>query len=167
MSGGSKKPATTATPATPAATPVQMQNYPAFMPGQQGLLAEQMSAGYGAPVSENMGLLANLYKPVNMPIITRPDQIETYLKSLNLAPVTGGTAANATGAWASPTATSGSNATASGERPYNEKRGFSLNPLPTGTITARTYDGTRGFSLNPLPTDPIKPRAYAGSRASK
>lgn len=87
MGGGSKK-QTATTPATPAAPAVQMQNFPAFMPGQQGLLAEQMSAGFGAPVSENMGLLSNLYKPVQMPIISRPDQIAQYMTQIGLKPVT-------------------------------------------------------------------------------
>jgi len=86
MSGGgssTKKP-TTATPATPAAQPINMQQFPAFMPGQQGLLAEQMSAGYGAPVSENMGLLANLFKGISLPQITRPDQIAQYAKQIGV-----------------------------------------------------------------------------------
>lgn len=87
MGGGSKK-QTATTPAAPAAPAVQMQNFPAFMPGQQGLLAEQMSAGFGAPVSENMGLLSNLYKPVQMPIISRPDQIAQYMTQIGLKPVT-------------------------------------------------------------------------------
>ena len=86
--GGGNKDKKAATTATPAATPVAMQNFPAFMPGQQGLLAEQMSAGFGAPVSENMGLLSNLYKPVNMPIISRPDQIAQYLTQIGMKPVT-------------------------------------------------------------------------------
>ena len=94
MSGGNdtKKPTTI----TPAATPVAMQNFPAFMPGQQGLLAEQMSAGFGAPVSENMGLLSNLYKPVNMPIISRPDQIAQYLTQIGLTPATSGSTTGGT-----------------------------------------------------------------------
>lgn len=88
MGGGNKNKAATTTTATPAAPAVQMQNFPAFMPGQQGLLAEQMSAGFGAPVSENMGLLSNLYKPVNMPIISRPDQIAQYLTQIGMKPIT-------------------------------------------------------------------------------
>ena len=88
MGGGNKNKTATATTATPAATPIAMQNFPAFMPGQQGLLAEQMSAGFGAPVSENMGLLSSLYKPVNMPIISRPDQIAQYMTQIGLKPVT-------------------------------------------------------------------------------
>ena len=86
--GGGSKDKKAATTATPAATPVAMQNFPAFMPGQQGLLAEQMSAGFGAPVSENMGLLSNLYKPVQMPMISRPDQIAQYMTQIGLKPVT-------------------------------------------------------------------------------
>lgn len=88
MGGGSNKNKTATTPAAPAAPAVQMQNFPAFMPGQQGLLAEQMSAGFGAPVSENMGLLSNLYKPVQMPIISRPDQIAQYMTQIGMKPVT-------------------------------------------------------------------------------
>jgi len=86
MSGGDNKTkkAATATPATPAAQPINMQQFPAFMPGQQGLLAEQMSAGYGAPVSENMGLLANLFKGISLPQITRPDQIAQYAKQIGV-----------------------------------------------------------------------------------
>ena len=95
MGGGNKTKATTTTPAAPAAPAVQMQSFPAFMPGQQGLLAEQMSAGFGAPVSENMGLLSNLYKPVNMPMISRPDQIAQYLAQIGLKPVTTDTKAAA------------------------------------------------------------------------
>lgn len=111
MGGGNKQAAAAATTATPAATPIQMQNYPAFMPGQQGLLAEQMSAGYGAPVSENMGLLSNLYKPVNMPVISRPDQIAQYLTQIGLKPVT---AADATKTDEKKSATSGAGAWAKG-----------------------------------------------------
>lgn len=96
MSGGGSTTQTTAKPTNtaPAAANVAMQQYPAFQPGQLGLLADQMTQGFGGTQAENMGILSNLYKPVSMPIISKPSDIAAYLKQ---AGVTSPTATNSTG----------------------------------------------------------------------
>ena len=85
MSGG-KNTKTTATPTNTAPAPqnVAMQQYPAFQPGQLGLLADQMTQGFGGAQAENMGILSNLYKPVSMPLISKPSDIEAYLKQIGV-----------------------------------------------------------------------------------
>lgn len=90
MGGGKKKkPTDTATaPVASTVPPVLMQNYPAFQPGQAGLLANQMSAGFGGSPISNAGLLSGLYHDVQMPVINRPDQIVAYLKKLGIKPAT-------------------------------------------------------------------------------
>lgn len=41
--------------------------FPQAMPGQLESLASQLSAGFGAPVSQNMAFLDALYSPVTIP----------------------------------------------------------------------------------------------------
>ena len=82
--------------ATPAVTPspLQMQSFPAFQPGMQGLLANQLANGFGGgrgAAAANMASLSNLYRPVEMPIIQRPDQIAEYLKRIGVKPITAAT----------------------------------------------------------------------------
>lgn len=49
-----------------------MQTTQPFAPGMQQLLAQQLSAGYGAPVSSNMGLLDNIYDPMTQAVYQEP-----------------------------------------------------------------------------------------------
>lgn len=69
--GGSKKPAY-----QPLSSQIEEPNlvvkkmkYPAFYPGHKEALAEQMTAGYGAPVEENMGLLNQLFQATRLPYV--------------------------------------------------------------------------------------------------
>lgn len=40
-----------------------------FLPGQRGLLADQLSAGFGAPRENNVGMLKDLHGRTNIPIV--------------------------------------------------------------------------------------------------
>ena len=95
MSGGGKKTPTNTTAAKTAAPvlPVQTQTFQSFLPNeQQGLLAQQMAAGGYGNEAANQGILGNLYRDVVMPMISRPDQIEQYVRQLGLTPASAGTA---------------------------------------------------------------------------
>lgn len=59
---------------------VPMQTFPAFQPRQQGLLAEQMQAGYGGLLSDYQG--QGGYQDMQVPVINRPSDIELYLAAL-------------------------------------------------------------------------------------
>jgi hypothetical protein len=50
----------------------QMQNFPAFMPGQQEAIAQQLSQGFGAPQQSYMEQMNALYKPVGMTQLSEP-----------------------------------------------------------------------------------------------
>jgi hypothetical protein len=64
--GGGKKNKTQ--PAVPAAPGNMMLNTPAFMPGNQGALASQLSMGFGGtPESFMQSPLMNLFQPMNIP----------------------------------------------------------------------------------------------------
>lgn len=96
MGSKNKDAAKTTTPTT-AQPVIATQNFPAFMPGQQGLLADQLTAGGFGTVPQNMGLLSGLYHDQTMPMISRPDQIAQYLTQIGLKPVTAADATAATG----------------------------------------------------------------------
>lgn len=49
-----------------------MQTTQPFAPGMQEMLAQQLSAGYGAPVESNMGLLDNIYSPMQQALLQEP-----------------------------------------------------------------------------------------------
>ena len=85
---GGKKDAKTAVAATPAQPVVPTQTLTAFMPGQQGLLADQLAAGGFGTAPQNMGILGGMYRDQTSPIISRPDQIAQYLTQIGLKPVT-------------------------------------------------------------------------------
>jgi hypothetical protein len=50
----------------------QMQNFPAFMPGQMEGIAAQLSQGFGAPQQSYMDQMAALYRPVGMTQLQEP-----------------------------------------------------------------------------------------------
>lgn len=49
-----------------------MQVTQPFAPGMQEMLAQQLSTGYGAPVASNMGLLDNIYSPMQQALLQEP-----------------------------------------------------------------------------------------------
>ena len=60
-----------------------MRMIPAFMPGQQGLLAQQLAAGgYGA-APEWSGLLGGMYSDMNVPVINGSADIAALRKQLD------------------------------------------------------------------------------------
>lgn len=72
MSGGKKDDGSNSAAASPSAN-VQSMTVPAYFPGQQGLLASQMNAGFGgAPgtgILDMAAYLAGLYQPMVVPMI--------------------------------------------------------------------------------------------------
>jgi len=64
-----------------ASGPVPVQDYAAFSPGQQGLLAEQMQQGFGGSLLDHQNAMG-FYQDMQVPNITRPDQIAAYLAQL-------------------------------------------------------------------------------------
>jgi hypothetical protein len=50
----------------------QQVNFPAFMPGQQEGIAQQLSQGYGASPQSYMDQMNALYRPVNMTQLSEP-----------------------------------------------------------------------------------------------
>jgi hypothetical protein len=81
--GGKNKEAAKATEAAVAQQPTSAPlQFSAFMPGQQEAIASQLSAGYGAPVSENMGMLSGLNRDVSMPLIQNSTDMAGLLASL-------------------------------------------------------------------------------------
>ena len=104
MGSSNKTPVKTATaaPAAPTQPPIQTMTMDAFMPGQQGLLAQQMAAGGYGTVDENMGLLGRTYAPSTIPIITKPSDVDTYIKQLAAAGTSPATGSNGSTGGASP-----------------------------------------------------------------
>lgn len=84
--GSKNKDAKTAVAATPAQPVVPTQTLTAFMPGQQGLLADQLAAGGFGTAPQNMGILGGMYRDQTSPIISRPDQIAQYLTQIGMKP---------------------------------------------------------------------------------
>ena len=79
----------------PMAQALQMAQYNAFQPGQQNMLADQMSQFYGAPVDEYRTMLAQNTQSTEQPTLRNPTDIETYLN--NLANPGGGASGAAAG----------------------------------------------------------------------
>ena len=75
---------------------LQYMDVPAFMPGQQGLLAQQLNAGSGngAPsgVLAMADYLSGLYRPMNqIPLVQNAADIEALRRKLGIkSPNTGG-----------------------------------------------------------------------------
>jgi len=61
--------------------PVQMQTFPAFSPGQQGLLAQQMQEGFGGSPQDYINAMS-FYRDTQTPVINRPSDIEAYIAQL-------------------------------------------------------------------------------------
>ena len=53
--------------AAPATGPVQDQTLPASMPGQLGLIGNQLAAGFGGDPAQYTGLLNTLHSPMVIP----------------------------------------------------------------------------------------------------
>lgn len=79
--GGSSAAPVPAAPPPPPQPVVPVNTYQAYQPNQNGLLAEQMQAGYG-------GLLADyqnpggIYQDMRVPVINRPEDIQQYLTAI-------------------------------------------------------------------------------------
>lgn len=78
MGGGETRPAKKAEPK--AVDQLAYMDMPAFMPGQQGLLADQLAAGYGQDAEAFQGLLSNLYQPMQLPIVANAADMEILAK---------------------------------------------------------------------------------------
>ena len=50
----------------------QMQNFPAFMPGQMEGIASQLSQGFGAPQQSYMDQMNQIYRPVGLTQMSEP-----------------------------------------------------------------------------------------------
>lgn len=53
---------------TPTVDPVQYQTLPAAMPGQIGLLSQQLARGFGGAPADYEGLLNSYYQPMQLPV---------------------------------------------------------------------------------------------------
>ena len=79
--GGSK---TTGTGTTATEHEYAMRAMPAFMPGQQGLLAQQLASGYSSTTpAEWAGILGQMYQPMSMPIINGAQDIAALRRQLD------------------------------------------------------------------------------------
>lgn len=75
--GGSKKKKSSSNNSANEAVPAYLgggvnSTFPQAMPGQIEAIAAQLSAGYGAPVAQNMAFLDNLYSPMTVPMQSAP-----------------------------------------------------------------------------------------------
>jgi len=68
----------------PASDPLQMQTFPAFSPGQQGLLAQQMQQGFGGSPQDYINAMS-FYRDTQTPVINRPSDIDAYIAQLKAA----------------------------------------------------------------------------------
>lgn len=84
MNGGGGTPAVQNESQAPAQPAVPMQNYAAFSPGQQGLLAQQMQQGFGGSLLDQQNAMG-FYQDMQVPQIQRPSQIEQYLEQIKKA----------------------------------------------------------------------------------
>jgi len=50
----------------------QQMNFPAFMPGQQQAIAQQMAQGYGQPAQSYMDQMNQIYRPVGVTAMSEP-----------------------------------------------------------------------------------------------
>ncbi|MBW3099234.1 hypothetical protein [Pseudohoeflea coraliihabitans] len=64
---------------------VPLQEYAAFYPGQQGLLAQQMQQGYDGLLSDHQNAMS-YYQPMSIPMINRPGDVTAYVENLGLEP---------------------------------------------------------------------------------
>lgn len=85
MGGGGGTPTPTE-PTQPAVPTIPMMGFQPFQPGQQGLLAQQMAQGFGGGILEQQQAM-DYYRPMSVPVITRPDEITAYLRNIGIEPV--------------------------------------------------------------------------------
>lgn len=83
------KPKDTGTGVAPST--LQYMDVPAFMPGQQGLLAEQLNQGYGnggpGGVLTMADYLLNTYRPMNqIPLVQSAADVEALRRKLGIKP---------------------------------------------------------------------------------
>ena len=93
--GGSSGSATTGVqPST-----LQNVNVPAFMPGQQGLLAQQLNAGFGngqaSGILSMQDYLNGMYKPMTVPLIQNAADMAALKAKLPKGAIGGGTGGGA------------------------------------------------------------------------
>jgi hypothetical protein len=93
MGGGSNATAATAAPAPPPQPVLPITNYSAFSPGQQGLLAQQMQAGFGGSLLDQTNSMDH-YQNMMVPRINAPGDIANYMNQVDLPVTEGGTPAN-------------------------------------------------------------------------
>lgn len=91
--GGGGAPAVEAAPAPPPTPVVPVTQFDAFTPGQQGLLAAQMQAGYGGILGDYTGGMDH-YRDMRTPVFNSPGDVPNYLQNVGLPVVEGGTPAN-------------------------------------------------------------------------
>lgn len=72
----------------PVAQALQTAQYPAYAPGEQEMLANQLARYYGSAYS---GMLGNNTQSASRPTLRNPTDIETYLNNL-ANPASGGAA---------------------------------------------------------------------------
>jgi succinate dehydrogenase/fumarate reductase flavoprotein subunit len=65
----------------PVQPTVPVQDYAAFSPGQQGLLAQQMQRGFGGSLLDQQNAMS-FYQDTQIPQIRQPSEIEIYLQQL-------------------------------------------------------------------------------------
>jgi hypothetical protein len=134
----------------------QMQNFPAFMPGQQEAIAQQLSQGFGAPQQSYMEQMNALYKPVGMTQLSEP--LTQSMRAWGLKPSgqPGGVSGNITGGYqqygmetgspwldkmfglqsgmgsTAPAAAGPVNPWDPNKNPHKYKKWIKRNPAPTG-----------------------------------
>jgi hypothetical protein len=149
MGGGGGGAAPAPAPVVPATPQIPVADFEAFSPGQQGLLAEQMQAGYGGVLSDYTGQMDH-YRDMRVPLLNSPGDIPNYLKNVGLEVTAGGTPAN-------PQAF------------YDATRpGYQLpasgTPVPPQPVTGLNLSGANNqqtFDYNGIPlTDPMTAHYY-------
>tara|TARA_R110002110_G_scaffold37601_3_gene124032 strand:- start:1777 stop:2214 length:438 start_codon:yes stop_codon:yes gene_type:complete len=78
----------------PAQPQIPVANYQAFSPGQQGLLAQQMQAGYGGSLLDHQNAMG-FYRDMQVPLLRSPGDVPNYMGNAGLPVAEGGTPANA------------------------------------------------------------------------
>lgn len=94
--GGAPQPTQLTTPAQPApAGQVNMANFQPFFPGQQEMLAQQMAQGFGGSPQAYVEYMNGYHRPMQVPILNRPSDVEAYLAQLAATSPSSSTASSA------------------------------------------------------------------------